>query len=183
MSIPTTMRAVQIKNGKGSSANLYIDDSTPVPKLEGAEERDEVLVKVVAFGLNRMDLLQREGAYAIPPGASPILGVEFSGTVVDAGKSNFTQGQEVFGLTTGGCYSEYVKVPSRMVLSKPRELSWEQAAAIPESEWHQNGAIVSRAETHHHSLTQTSSPRTKPSIISRVCRGARMCSCMQVPRV
>ncbi|UZJ53424.1 hypothetical protein CBS101457_002744 [Exobasidium rhododendri] len=133
MSVPTSMRAILIKDGKGPSSSLYIDENTPVPKLDGAEDRQEVLVKVNAFGLNRMDILQREGAYAIPPGASPILGVEFSGTIADAGKSSFKAGQEVFGLSTGGCYSQYVKVPSRMVLPKPKELSWEQAAAIPEN--------------------------------------------------
>jgi putative PIG3 family NAD(P)H quinone oxidoreductase len=132
-SIPPSMRAVQIKDGKGPSSNLFIDAQTPVPQLDGPEERQEILVKVVAFGLNRMDLLQREGMYPLPPGASPILGVEFSGTVVDAGKSSFKRDQEVFGLATGGAYAEYIKVPARMVLPKPKELSWEQAAAIPEN--------------------------------------------------
>lgn len=132
--IPSHMRAVQIKDGKGPSSHLYIDEKTPVPNLDGPDERQEVLIKVVAFGLNRMDLLQREGQYPLPPGASPILGVEFSGTVADAGKSNFKQGQEVFGLATGGAYAEFIKVPARMVLPKPEQLSWEQAAAIPESE-------------------------------------------------
>jgi NADPH:quinone reductase-like Zn-dependent oxidoreductase len=127
------MRAIQIKDGKGPSSNLYIDEQTPVPKLEGGNDRDEILVKVVAFALNRMDILQREGQYPLPPGASPILGVEFSGTVVDAGKSSFKQGEEVFGLATGGAYAEYIKVPARMVLHKPKELSWEQATAIPEN--------------------------------------------------
>lgn len=127
------MKAVQIKGGKGPSSNLYIDEQTPVPSLDGGEERGEVLVKVVAFGLNRMDILQREGQYPLPPGASTILGVEFSGTIADAGKSSFKVGQEVFGLATGGAYAQYIKVPQRMVLPKPAELSWEQAAAIPES--------------------------------------------------
>lgn len=142
MSAPSTMRAIQIKGGKGPSSSLYIDDSTPVPKLDGPEERQEVLIKVVAFGLNRMDLMQREGLYPLPPGASPILGVEFSGTVADAGKSSFKLGQEVFGLATGGAYAEYIKVPARMVLPKPKELSWEQATAIPESEY--CGALCAR---------------------------------------
>ena len=129
------MRAVQIKDGKGPSSNLYIDENTPVPKLDGSEERQEILVKVIAFGLNRMDLLQREGQYPLPPGASPILGVEFSGTVDDPGNSSFKKGDEVFGLALGGAYAELIKVPARMVLPKPKELSWEQAAAIPESEF------------------------------------------------
>lgn len=133
MTVPSMMRAIQIKDGKGPSSNLFIDDKIPVPKLDGPEERQEILVKVIAFGLNRMDIMQREGHYPLPPGASPILGVEFSGTVADAGKSHLKIGEEVFGLATGGAYAEYIKVPAKMVLSKPKELSWEQAAAIPES--------------------------------------------------
>lgn len=140
--LPKTMRAIQIKDGKGSSSNLFLDDSTPVPSLEAggdgsdhhAAEARRILVKVKAFGLNRMDILQREGMYPLPPGASTILGVEFSGTVADAGTSkDWAVGDEVFGLATGGAYAEYISVPSRMVLSKPKELSWEQAAAIPEN--------------------------------------------------
>jgi NADPH:quinone reductase-like Zn-dependent oxidoreductase len=134
MSVPNSMRAIHIKDGKGPSSSLYIDDSTSVPKLDGDSNRQEILVKVVAFGLNRMDILQREGQYPLPPGASPILGVEFSGTVADAGNSSFKNGEEVFGLATGGAYAEYIKVPAKMTLHKPKELSWEQAAAIPESE-------------------------------------------------
>lgn len=134
MSVPSTMRAIQIKNGIGPSSSLYIDEKTPVPKLDGPEERKEILVKVIVFGLNRMEILQREGQYPLPPDASTILGVEFSGTVANAGKSTFIQGEEVFGLATGGAYAEYIKVPAKMVLAKPKGLSWEQAAAIPESE-------------------------------------------------
>ncbi|KAI5302846.1 hypothetical protein KEM55_000864, partial [Ascosphaera atra] len=65
-----------IHNGKGSADDLFVNEiPRPVPKA------GEALVKVKAFGLNRMDLLQREGNYPVPPGASKILGVEFSGTV------------------------------------------------------------------------------------------------------
>lgn len=134
MAVPTSMRAVQIKDGKGPSSNLFIDEKTPVPKLDGPEDRQEILVKVIAFGLNRMDIMQREGHYPLPSGASAILGVEFSGTVADSGKSSFKQGDEVLGLATGGAYAEYIKVPAKMVLPKAKQLSWEQAAAIPESE-------------------------------------------------
>ncbi|PWN54137.1 quinone oxidoreductase putative [Violaceomyces palustris] len=129
----SVMRAVLIKDGKGPSSSLYIGEA-PIPTLE----QDQVLVKVKAFGLNRMDILQREGQYPLPPGASSILGVEFSGTVVDSGDATqgskkWSAGQEVFGLATGGAYAEYIKVSSKMILEKPNELSWEQAAAIPEN--------------------------------------------------
>ncbi|EPQ29611.1 uncharacterized protein PFL1_02830 [Pseudozyma flocculosa PF-1] len=129
-SVPSTMRAVQIKDGTGPSSSLFIGE-TEVPQLQD----DQVLVKIQAFGLNRMDLLQREGHYPLPPGASPILGVEFSGTVVATKntKTSWNVGQEVFGLATGGAYAEYIRVPSSMVLEKPKELDWVQAAAIPEN--------------------------------------------------
>lgn len=124
------MRAVLIKDGTGPSDALYIGER-PVPELKD----DQVLVKVKAFGLNRMDLLQREGHYPLPPGTTDILGVEFSGTVVGSknSKKDWKVGQEVFGLAIGGAYAEYIAVPSSMVLDKPSELDWVQAAAIPEN--------------------------------------------------
>lgn len=84
-----------------------------------------------------MDLLQREGHYPVPPGASKILGVEFSGTIAElseegGGKEGFKEGDEVFGLAYGGAYAEYIAVSTHMLVRKPKELSWEQCAGIPE---------------------------------------------------
>lgn len=84
-----------------------------------------------------MDLLQREGHYPVPPGASKILGVEFSGTISQlseegGGRENFKEGDEVFGLAYGGAYAEYIAVSTHMLVRKPKELSWEQCAGIPE---------------------------------------------------
>jgi len=92
-------------------------------------------LKVKMFGLNRMDISQREGGYPVPPGASSILGVEFSGTVAELGPDvgSWKEGDEVFGLTYGGAYAEYVLVDAGRLLPKPQELSWEEAAAIPEA--------------------------------------------------
>lgn len=95
-------------------------------------------MKVKAFGLNRADTVQREGKYPPPPGASKILGLEFSGTVEEVGSDdgvdgqNYAKGDEVFGLTYGGAYAEYVAVSKKMLVRKPKELSWEECAAIPE---------------------------------------------------
>lgn len=105
----------------------------PKPKLG----KSQALVKIKAFGLNRMDLLQREGQYPVPPGASKILGVEFSGTIAElsaegGGKEGFKEGDEVFGLAYGGAYAEYIAVSTHMLVRKPKELSWEQCAGIPE---------------------------------------------------
>lgn len=129
--VPSKMKAVLVKDGKGPSDNLYIGEA-PVPTLND----DEVLVKIKAFGLNRMDILQREGNYPLPPHAPKIMGVEFSGTIVatkNLKDMHWKEGQEVFGLAVGGAYAEYIKVPARMILEKPSELDWVQAAAIPEN--------------------------------------------------
>jgi len=81
-----------------------------------------------------MDLLQREGKYPVPAGASKILGVEFSGVIEEVGKEagEWKAGDEVFGLAYGGCYAEFVVVSVKMLVRKPAELSWEVAAGIPE---------------------------------------------------
>ncbi|WFD29731.1 hypothetical protein MSPP1_000742 [Malassezia sp. CBS 17886] len=131
--VPAEMRAVLIHGGKGPSSALYIGE-VPTPRISD-ETPDDVLVKVRAFALNRMDLLQREGQYPVPPGASPILGVEFSGTVVHRGSGvkDVDIGAPVFGLATGGAYAEYVRVPASMVIKKDPALSWAQAAVIPEA--------------------------------------------------
>ena len=75
ITVPSVMRAVTIENGKGPSSALRIEQ-VPTPTLSAEDTTPHVLVKVRAFGLNRMDLMQREGQYPIPPGASPIMGVE-----------------------------------------------------------------------------------------------------------
>jgi len=132
-SIPTTMKAVDIHGGKGGIDALYINDQTAVPKPTATQ----ALVKVKAFGLNRMDLLQREGMYPLPPQAPSTLGVEFSGTIVSFGSSEhergFKEGDAVFGLAYGGAYAEYIAVSTHMLLHKPDELSFEAAAGIPET--------------------------------------------------
>ncbi|OBZ71444.1 Quinone oxidoreductase PIG3 [Grifola frondosa] len=95
----------------------------------------QVLVKIKAFGLNRMDIMQREGRYALPPGASPILGVEFSGHVAEVGEgvTEWKEGDEVLGLAAGGAYAEYIVAPHKNLLRRPANLSWEEAAGIPEN--------------------------------------------------
>ncbi|KIW78507.1 hypothetical protein AYO21_09894 [Fonsecaea monophora] len=127
-----TMRAVDIKGGKGPISALFINPDTPKPVAKGSQ----ALVKIKAFGLNRMDLLQREGGYPLPPQAGPIMGVEFSGTIEAFGSEperGFNIGDEVFGLAYGGAYAEYIAVSTHMLVHKPKELSWEEAAGIPET--------------------------------------------------
>ncbi|KAF2639906.1 putative quinone oxidoreductase [Massarina eburnea CBS 473.64] len=131
--MPSTMRAVDIENGKGPISALHLTTiARPTPSASQA------LVKIKAFGLNRMDLLQREGHYPVPPQAPSTLGVEFSGVIEALGTSgggpeNFTIGDSVFGLAYGGAYAEYIAVSTHMLVRKPSELSWEECAGIPET--------------------------------------------------
>lgn len=123
-----------IKGGKGPISALFIKPDTPKP----TPAAHQALVKIRAFGLNRMDLIQREGHYPLPPQAGPILGVEFSGTIDSFGSNHDTDldlhvGDEVFGLAYGGAYAEYIAVSTRMLLPKPEALPWTVAAGIPET--------------------------------------------------
>lgn len=98
-------------------------------------QADEVLVKVHAFGINRPDILQRQGLYPMPKGVTPVLGLEVAGEIVAVG-TNVTQfkvGDKVCGLTNGGGYAEYCVVPESQTLNIPENVSFIQAAAIPET--------------------------------------------------
>lgn len=137
-SLPKKMKCILIKDGKGPAENLYLgEEAVPSPKA------GEVLVKIKAFGLNRMDLLQREGKYPLPPAASKtIMGVEFAGEIVQLGEgeehksyngAEWKTGDEVLGLAYGGAYAEYIALSSKMIIHKPKEMSWAEAAGIPEN--------------------------------------------------
>lgn len=93
---------------------------------------DELLVRVRATAVNRADLLQRRGGYAPPPGASPILGLELTGEVIEP-NGMFQAGDRVMAVVTGGGYAERAAVPVGMAIRVPDALSFEQAAAIPEA--------------------------------------------------
>ncbi|KAL8292030.1 hypothetical protein RQP46_001496 [Phenoliferia psychrophenolica] len=121
--------AILVKDGVGATAKSLYFGKVPRP----VPQDEQVLVKVYAFGLNRMDISQRMGHYPLPPGVSTILGVEFSGVVAESKSSNFKVGDEVFGLAFGGAYAEYIAVASGMVVQKPQGVSWIQAASIPEN--------------------------------------------------
>lgn len=94
----------------------------------------DVLIDVVASGVNRADLLQRAGHYPPPPGESSILGLECSGRVVSVGDAvqQWNSGDEVCALLTGGGYAERVVVPSCQVMPVPHGVSLVEAAALPE---------------------------------------------------
>jgi putative PIG3 family NAD(P)H quinone oxidoreductase len=94
----------------------------------------EVLVEVVASAVNRADLLQRQGLYNPPPGASPYPGLECSGRIaaVGPGVSGWAVGDEVCALLSGGGYAEKVAVPAGQLLPVPEGIDLRQAAALPE---------------------------------------------------
>jgi putative PIG3 family NAD(P)H quinone oxidoreductase len=122
------MRAVVITEPGGPEV-LQVED-VPSPSLKP----DEVLVRVAATAVNRADLLQRQGNYAPPPGASPYLGLECSGTIVELGSevAGWQVGDEVCALLAGGGYAEQVAVPVGQLLPVPAGVSLIDAAALPE---------------------------------------------------
>lgn len=97
--------------------------------------QDELLIQVAAIGVNRPDIMQREGRYPAPEGASPILGLEVAGFVAAVGRDAgpWRVGQRVCALTNGGGYAEFVSVPAKQCLSVPEALDFVTAAALPEA--------------------------------------------------
>ena len=122
------MRAV-VAQGTGGPEVLSV---TEVP--DPVAGPGEVLLRVVAAGLNRADLLQRRGFYPPPPGASDIIGMECSGRVLALGEgvSGLEVGQEVCALLAGGGYAEKVAVPAGQVMPVPAGVDLVTAAALPE---------------------------------------------------
>ncbi|MCO1335038.1 NAD(P)H-quinone oxidoreductase [Microbulbifer sp. OS29] len=96
---------------------------------------DEVLIRVSAAGVNRPDIVQRQGYYPPPPGASPVLGLEVAGEIVAIGEKvkRWNVGDQVCALTNGGGYAEFTVAPEEQCLSIPVGLSMEEAAALPET--------------------------------------------------
>ena len=124
-----SMQQIVITEPGGVEKLAYESVAIPTP------EANEVLVKVHAFGLNRPDLLQRQGLYPMPKGVTPVPGLEVAG-VVDAVGSDVTEfkvGDKVCGLTNGGGYAEYCVVPETQILTIPEGVSFVEAAAIPET--------------------------------------------------
>ncbi|WBF65333.1 MAG: NAD(P)H-quinone oxidoreductase [Candidatus Kinetoplastibacterium crithidii] len=96
--------------------------------------KQEVLIKVIAAGINRPDIFQRKGLYSPPAGASDILGLEVSGEIVsgDLDNSDFSIGDKVCALLTGGGYAEYCIAHIHNCLPIPKNVSFEEAAGLPE---------------------------------------------------
>ncbi|KKY27698.1 putative quinone oxidoreductase [Phaeomoniella chlamydospora] len=134
------MKAVGVLNGKGNADALFIEDNVPDP----VPKSGYILVSIKAFGLNRMDIMQREDRYPYPllPESGKIMGVEFSGIVLELGadcSAGFNPGDKVFGLAYGGAlppnwqYAEKISVSERMLMHMPSNMNFETAAGIPET--------------------------------------------------
>jgi putative PIG3 family NAD(P)H quinone oxidoreductase len=122
------MHAITIPEPGGPEALTWAEVPDPEPG-EG-----EVLVEVTASAVNRADILQRQGFYAPPPGASPYPGLECSGRIaaLGSGVGGWSVGDEVCALLSGGGYAEKVVVPAGQLLPVPKGLTVTQAAALPE---------------------------------------------------
>ncbi|AEF88669.1 NAD(P)H quinone oxidoreductase, PIG3 family [Delftia sp. Cs1-4] len=128
--LPRSMKAVRIARPGGTEV-LSIEER-PVPEPKGGE----VLIKVAAAGVNRADVLQREGLYPMPPGApAEVPGLEASGVVVAVGPdvARWKVGDEVCALLIGEGYAEYVAVPAVQCMPVPQGVSLVEAAGLPET--------------------------------------------------
>jgi NADPH2:quinone reductase len=119
------MIAIEIDNGVLKPAKRAI------PRLAA----NQVLIKVAAAGLNRPDVMQRKGLYPAPPGASDIPGLEVAGTIQALGDNviHLSKNERVCALVTGGAYAEYCLASAALCLPIPENLSFTQAAALPET--------------------------------------------------
>jgi putative PIG3 family NAD(P)H quinone oxidoreductase len=128
------MTAIEITKAGAAEVLQPVARAVPIP------QSGEVLIKVAAAGINRPDVLQRQGSYAPPPGASDLPGLEVSGTIVALGNDQdsgngaiWKVGDQVMALTPGGGYAEYCVTPAAHCLRIPAGLDMTAAAAIPET--------------------------------------------------
>jgi NADPH2:quinone reductase len=124
-----TMRHIEA-TGAGGPEVMRLAEG-PVPTAG----RDEVLIRVMAAGVNRPDVMQRQGKYPVPPGASEIMGLEVAGEVVEAGPdvAAFAAGDRVCALVNGGGYAEFCAAPATQCFPWPAGYDAVRAAALPET--------------------------------------------------
>jgi NADPH:quinone reductase len=140
--MPEPMLAVEITR-PGPPDVLKLTER-PVPPVGAGE----VLIRVAAAGVNRPDVLQRQGNYPPPPGTTDLPGLEVSGEVVQVapGVSPWRVGDKVCALVAGGGYAQYVAAPAVQCLPIPSGLSMEEAAALPETFFTVYLNVVERGE-------------------------------------
>ncbi|WP_239496809.1 NAD(P)H-quinone oxidoreductase [Aggregatibacter kilianii] len=125
------MRMQQINMKQPGSPEVLFIEEVEVPQPKAGE----LLVKIAYAGVNRPDIMQRQGLYPMPEGVTPIMGLELSGTVVAVGENvtQFKPGDQVCALTDGGAYAEYCVVEASQALPIPKNYSLLEAAALPET--------------------------------------------------
>lgn len=133
--LPSQMTAIEITQAGAPSVLKPVKRSVPQPRT------GEILIRVKAAGINRPDVLQRQGHYPAPEGASDIPGLEVAGEVVGVGEAcvRYGLGAAVTALLSGGGYAEYVCVDERNALPMPTGFGFAEAAALPEvlfTVWH-----------------------------------------------
>lgn len=130
LQISESMKVVQ-QSGPGGPESLVVD-----PIYLRPEPKDkEILIEVAYSAVNRLDILQRKGSLPVPKNASPILGLEVTGTVYKLGpkcSGKWKEGDRVMALVNGGGYAEYATVNEDHVMAIPEDMSFKKAAAIPE---------------------------------------------------
>ena len=121
----------QVTIRESGDPDVLVADTGKVPEVGAGE----VLIKVEAAGINRPDVMQRQGIYNPPPGASQIPGLEVAGEIslVSHGVTKYKVGDKVCALVSGGGYAEYCKAPVPQVLPIPEGLSMIEAAGVPEN--------------------------------------------------
>jgi NADPH2:quinone reductase len=126
-----TKKMTAIKISQPGPPEVLIPVQIPIPTLK----KDEVLIKVAAAGVNRPDVMQRQGKYPPPKGAPDTPGLEVSGKIVaiEDHVRGWTIGDNVCALVPGGGYAEYCAAPASQCLPNPKGLSMKEAAAIPET--------------------------------------------------
>ncbi len=133
--LPETMTVIEVR--EPGEPEMLAPETRPLPN----PAENEVLIAVAAAGINRPDVLQRQGLYPPPKGASDLLGLEVSGPVVAIGENvtRFKPGDFVCALVNGGGYAEYAVAPETTTLLAPQGLNPVEAAALPETiftVWH-----------------------------------------------
>jgi putative PIG3 family NAD(P)H quinone oxidoreductase len=129
------MNYIALQNPGGVEQLQQLSMAIPQPGT------DEVLIRVHAAGINRPDILQRQGVYPPPADASPVLGLEVAGEIIACGENvdRWQIGEKVCALVNGGGYAEYALAPAVQCLPVPQDFSYIQAAALPETfftVWH-----------------------------------------------
>src|SRR5229473_4689898 len=139
------MTAIEVREPGGPEALRPVE--RPLPPIG----REDVLIRVAAAGVNRPDIMQRQGRYPPPPGASDIPGLEVAGTIEQVGGAvkSWQAGDEVCALVSGGGYAEYCAAPALQCLPIPRGLDLVHAAAAPETTFTVWSNVFERGRLQH----------------------------------